>query len=120
MDGARQTRGGFVMISVLFVLVALLILVAPFLMTSRNANHHSMQLADRAQERLALDSAARHARNHLAYTHSLNSSPVISIFAASPTLRYVALQNTSMNSHVYLIYGILGLLQLPHAVYLQL
>ena len=58
------------MISVLFVLVALLILVAPFLMTSRNANHHSMQLANQAQRRIALGSAANHARNHLAYTHA--------------------------------------------------
>ena len=65
LDSRAVSRGGFVLISVLIVLLALLILCAPYLATARNANHHSRELAVRAQLRLALDSAARHARRHL-------------------------------------------------------
>jgi hypothetical protein len=64
-----QGRRGFVMISVLFVLLALLILTAPFLATARNANHHSTQVATRTQQHLALDSAGRHARHLLSRSH---------------------------------------------------
>ncbi|MDA1264595.1 MAG: hypothetical protein O2816_05905, partial [Planctomycetota bacterium] len=71
MQPRRQTRSeaGFVMITVLFVLLALLILCAPFLATARNANKHSQNHATNAQRRLALDSAARFARYRLSHTH---------------------------------------------------
>ena len=57
---------------------------------------------------------------HLAFTHDLNSSASMSASAVRPGIFSDALQKTSMNSHVYFKYGLLGLFQLPHAVYLQL
>lgn len=67
--GRRGRRGGFALLTVLFVLLALLVLCAPFLMTARNANRASGQIADRAQARLLLDAAARHARARLGDSH---------------------------------------------------
>jgi hypothetical protein len=74
MAGARRTpgsarRGGFAMLTVLLVLLALLVLTTPFLMGARNASKASVQLADRAQARLALDADARLARAQLARSH---------------------------------------------------
>ena len=55
----EPARAGIAVLAVLVVLLALLVLCAPFLMTARNASRASTQLADQAQVRLALDSAAR-------------------------------------------------------------
>ena len=63
-------EGGFVLMTVLFVLLAMLVLCAPFLTTARNADRASGELADRAQVRLLLDGAARHARVRLGASHS--------------------------------------------------
>jgi len=71
-QSARSLRGaqdGFVLLAVLFVLLALLVLCAPFLATARNADRASGQLADRAQARLGLDAAGRHARLTLGRSH---------------------------------------------------
>jgi type II secretory pathway pseudopilin PulG len=61
----RSSRGGFALLVVLLVLIALLVLAAPFLMMARNADRASTELEDRARARLALDAAARHARVEL-------------------------------------------------------
>lgn len=69
-------RSGIAILTVLLVLMALLALSAPFLMTTRNAAKASSQLADAAQARLALDSAARLARGELARSHpSVDPTP---------------------------------------------
>ena len=71
-QSARSLRGaqdGFVLLAVLFVLLALLVLCAPFLATARNADRASGQLADRAQARLGLHAAGRHARLTLGRSH---------------------------------------------------
>jgi hypothetical protein len=60
---------GLALVTVLLVLLALLVLSAPFLMTARNASKAGTQLADRAQARLALDAATRHARAALGESH---------------------------------------------------
>ncbi len=65
----RRSRGGFALVVVLLVLLALLVLTAPFLAGARNADRASTQLADRAEARVGLDSAARHARQFLADTY---------------------------------------------------
>ncbi len=65
MSGTRDPRGGFALLVVLLVLIALLVLAAPFLMMARNADRASTELEDRARARLALDAAARHARVEL-------------------------------------------------------
>ena len=65
-DGSRR---GFAVLSVLFVLIALLVLCAPFLMTARSANRHSTQLSDEVQKRLGLDSGVKHARAQLGFSH---------------------------------------------------
>ncbi|TDJ71516.1 MAG: hypothetical protein E2O39_08150, partial [Planctomycetota bacterium] len=66
----RGTRsGGFALLTVLFVLLTLLVLCAPYLMSARNADRASAQLADRAQARIALDAAGRHARSVLGGSH---------------------------------------------------
>ncbi len=62
-------RRGFAVLSVLFVLIALLILCAPFLMTARNASKASTQLSDKVQTRLALDAGIKHARANLGGSH---------------------------------------------------
>ena len=66
----RTDRRGMAMVAVLLVLMALFVLCAPFLLTVRNADRASAQVADRATARLALDSAARHARARLAASHA--------------------------------------------------
>ena len=72
----RSARRGFALLSVLFVLIALLVLCAPFLMTARNASRASTQQAERVQTRLALDSAVRHARAGLGLSHpGLDTTP---------------------------------------------
>ncbi|MCC7012537.1 MAG: hypothetical protein IT454_08255 [Planctomycetes bacterium] len=73
---ASPARGGFALITVLLVLMALLVLCAPFLMTSRNASKAAAQISDRAQARLALDMAVRHARGSLGGSHpALDTTP---------------------------------------------
>ena len=62
---AGAPRGGFALLVVLLVLIALLVLAAPFLMMARNADRASTELEDRTRARLALDAAARHARVEL-------------------------------------------------------
>ncbi len=62
-------RAGIAVLTVLLVLLALLVLTAPFLMTTRNASRAGAQLADAAQGRVALDSAARYARSELSRSH---------------------------------------------------
>lgn len=73
MKTARRTnvgrRGGFALLTVLFVLIALLVLCAPFLFTARNASEAGSQMADQAQLRIAQDAAGRHARVVLAASH---------------------------------------------------
>ncbi|MEM8712283.1 MAG: hypothetical protein AAGG01_15135, partial [Planctomycetota bacterium] len=74
MNGNRRLRAGapergFVLLVVLFVLLALFALTAPFLGTARNADAASHFDADDAQLRLALDGAGRHARYSLEGTH---------------------------------------------------
>lgn len=65
----RPASGGFALLTVLFVLLFLLVFCAPFLMTARNADQASAQLSDRAQARIAVESAARHARAVLQASH---------------------------------------------------
>lgn len=70
------SNAGIAILAVLLVLLALLVLCAPFLMTARNASRASAQLADSAQGRLALDSAARYARSELGRSHpSVDPTP---------------------------------------------
>lgn len=72
----RSRSDGFALVTVVLVLAALLVLVAPFLLTARNADRASSQLFDRAETRIALDSAARHARVVLERSHgSLEVDP---------------------------------------------
>jgi hypothetical protein len=64
------------MLAVLLVLLALFVLSAPFLLTARNADQASAELADRSLARLALDSAERHARAGLSPSHrALDRTP---------------------------------------------
>ncbi|MFT7170408.1 MAG: hypothetical protein ACI80K_003557, partial [Paracoccaceae bacterium] len=65
----RCREEGFVLLMVLFVLLALFALTAPFLATARNADAASHFDKDGAQLRLALDGASRHARYSLQGTH---------------------------------------------------
>ena len=65
----ERSRRGIAMVAVLLVLLALLVLCTPFLLTVRNADQASAQIADRASSRLALDSATRHARARLGQSH---------------------------------------------------
>ncbi|MFN0007718.1 MAG: hypothetical protein ACKVXR_07405 [Planctomycetota bacterium] len=58
------------MLVVLLVLIALLVLSAPFLLMARNADRASAELSDRTEARLALDAAARHARLLLGESHA--------------------------------------------------
>lgn len=76
LAGSSRARRGFALLTVLMVLLALLVLCAPFLMTARNTSKAGAQLADRAQARLALDSALRHARARLEQSHiAFDSTP---------------------------------------------
>ena len=56
-------------LAVLLTLLALLVLCTPFLLMARNANQASVQLAERAETRMALDSAQRHGRLRLSQTY---------------------------------------------------
>ena len=67
--GATIARDGFVLLAVLFVLLALFALSAPFLATARNADAASQHASDRVQLGLALDGAARRGRSGLQATH---------------------------------------------------
>ncbi len=72
----RTGREGFALIVVLLVLLALLVLCAPFLLGARNAERSSTELADRIEARVLLDGAARHARAVLGDTHpALDRTP---------------------------------------------
>jgi hypothetical protein len=71
-----RSAGGFALLAVLLVLLALLVLSAPFLLTVRNADRASAELSDRVRARIALDSAARYARAELGATHpGVDDSP---------------------------------------------
>ena len=75
-ERSHLRRRGFALVTVLLVLMALLVLCAPFLMTARNASRAGTQLSDRAQARLALDAAVRHARASLGDSHpSIDLTP---------------------------------------------
>jgi hypothetical protein len=75
-SGSANDRGGFALMVVLLVLLALLVLCTPFLISARNADRASSQISDRTQSRVALDTAARHARAGLYATHSsLDGTP---------------------------------------------
>ncbi len=65
----RTERSGFAMITVVFVLVALFVLCAPFLFTARNASETGVHMAEQAQLRLAQDAAGRHGRLVLGASH---------------------------------------------------
>jgi len=65
----QRERGGFALLVVLLVLIALLVLAAPFLLMARNADRSSVELEDRAEARLGLDVAGRHARFLLGESH---------------------------------------------------
>ncbi|MFT4647891.1 MAG: hypothetical protein ACI9X4_001106, partial [Glaciecola sp.] len=72
----NQQRSGMVLLTVLFVLLALLALSAPFLSSARDATLQSSFGADEAQARLSLDSAARGARARLGESHrSMDATP---------------------------------------------
>ncbi len=64
-----RRREGFALLIVLLVLIALLILSAPFLLMARNSDRASVELTDRARARLGLDAAARHGRLQLGESH---------------------------------------------------
>ncbi len=64
-----RNRRGIAMVAVLLVLMALFVLCAPFLLTVGNADRASAESAERANLRIALDSAARHARSRLGASH---------------------------------------------------
>ncbi len=72
-DRAEQ---GFVLVLVLFILLGLFALTAPFLATARNADAASEFEKNDVQLRLALDAAGRHARLSLDETHpALDPTP---------------------------------------------
>jgi hypothetical protein len=73
---SRNSEDGFVLIAVLVVLLALLVLTAPFLETATHADQAAHQVSDRVDARLALDSATRHARANLGGSHpALDPTP---------------------------------------------
>ncbi len=76
MKHRSDKRSGMVLLTVLFVLLALLALSAPFLASARDATKQSGFGADEAQARLSLDSAARGARARLGESHtSMDATP---------------------------------------------
>ncbi len=76
MKRRKDSRSGMVLLTVLFVLLALLALSAPFLASARDVTKQSGYGADEAQARLSLDSAARGARARLGESHSsMDSTP---------------------------------------------
>ena len=75
-DGRERGTDGFALVIVLLVLLLLLVLATPFLLSARNADRASVQIADRAEGRVALDSAARRARLALGASHpSIDRTP---------------------------------------------
>lgn len=71
-----KAEGGFVLIAVLLVLLALFALSAPFLGTARNASASSEYSANDTRVRLALDGAGKHARVALERSHpALDATP---------------------------------------------
>ncbi|MDF1797916.1 MAG: hypothetical protein P1V81_01965 [Planctomycetota bacterium] len=62
-------RSGYAVLAVLLVLMALLMLVTPFLATVRNADKTSQRRADLVEANLGLDNAARLARARLGASH---------------------------------------------------
>jgi hypothetical protein len=73
---AGNRRRGFALIITLLVLMALLVLCTPFLLSARNADRASAELADRVEARILLDAAARHARAGLRESHpALDATP---------------------------------------------
>jgi hypothetical protein len=66
---APPPRRGYALLSVLLVLLALLVLSAPFLWTASHTDRTSARLESRAAAVLALDSATRHARHALGRSH---------------------------------------------------
>ena len=73
---AAPAEEGFVLVLVLFILLALFALTAPFLATARNADAASEFEKNDVQLRLALDAAGRHARLSLDQTHpALDPTP---------------------------------------------
>ena len=80
-QGPNHTRNhtrdsGFVLLSVLLVLLALLVLAAPFLAGSRDASRQGALAADRAQAEFTLRSASEAARARLGQSHpALDATP---------------------------------------------
>ena len=71
-----RAEQGFVLVLVLFILLGLFALTAPFLATARNADAASEFEKNDVQLRLALDAAGRHARINLDETHpALDPTP---------------------------------------------
>ena len=83
---SAPARTGFAMVAVLLVLMALFVLCAPFLMTLRNADKASAEVADRSTLRVTLDAADRHARARL----SASSRPCRASRASSRAERSAA------------------------------
>lgn len=72
----RHGERGMILLTVLFVLLALLVLSAPFLSNARDATRQGALAADGAQARLTLQSAAQAARARLGESHpSLDRTP---------------------------------------------
>lgn len=67
--GVEARRGGFAMLAVLIVILALFVLATPYLIGIRRADRESERVYDRTAARLALDDAVRHARAKLDATH---------------------------------------------------
>ena len=79
-------RDGFALVIVLLVLLLLLVLATPFLLSARNADRASVQVADRAEGRVALDAAARRARLALGASHpSIDRTPYFDSLAELET-----------------------------------
>ena len=72
----HDDRGGYAMLAVILVLMALLMLVTPFLATVRNADQASQRRADQVEANLGLDDAGRLARARLGASHpSVDATP---------------------------------------------
>ena len=72
----RVRQKGMVLLTVLFVLLGLLVLSAPFLSNSRDATRQGALAADRAQAGLTLQGAAQAARARLGQSHpALDATP---------------------------------------------
>lgn len=75
LASSRRKRG-VALLAVLLILVALFVLCAPFLSTVTTADTSAARMTDRAEMRIALDTAGRHARSRLGSSHpSLDPTP---------------------------------------------